>query len=173
VFCRPQKERRAKLAQPNAQPRSGTRSWTNDRTTSRARGIHDPLRKGLVEMGIPVRSAVLQCVGQERLGNSRRTRSDDGGHPQFPERGSMAGDFEMGTSVHHSLTHTFFSFGSEDQTFLFALVRNSDPYLAKFRGKPGQLSPKARLLMFAGWLLPSRFKSVQSLPPSQALFLPP
>ena len=37
-------------------------------------------------------------------------------------------------------------------------VRHSDPYLAKFRGKPGQLSPKARLLMFAGWLLPSRFK---------------
>jgi len=36
---------------------------------------------------------------------------------------------------------------------------NSDPYLAKFRGKPGQLSPKARLLMFAGWLLPSRFNT--------------
>jgi len=44
-------------------------------------------------------------------------------------------------------------------------VRNSESYLAKFRGKPGQLSPKARLLMFAGWLLPSRFKSVP-IPPS-------
>ena len=43
---------------------------------------------------------------------------------------------------------------------MFVVDRNSDPYLAKFRGKPGQLSPKARLLMFAGWLLPSRFKSV-------------
>ena len=41
---------------------------------------------------------------------------------------------------------------------MLPIVRNSDPYLAKFRGKPGQLSPKARLLMFAGWLLPSRFK---------------
>ena len=56
-------------------------------------------------------------------------------------------------------------------TYLFALIRNSDPYLAKFKGKPGQLSPKARLLMFAGWLLPSRFKSVQFLPSSQPLFL--
>jgi len=36
---------------------------------------------------------------------------------------------------------------------------NSEPYLAKFKGKPGQLSPKARLLMFAGWLLPSRFNT--------------
>jgi len=52
----------------------------------------------------------------------------------------------------------FVSFNSADLTFV--LDRNSDPYLAKFRGKPGQLSPKARLLMFAGWLLPSRFKSV-------------
>lgn len=39
-------------------------------------------------------------------------------------------------------------------------VRDSEPFLAKFKGKPGQLSPKARLLMFAGWLLPSRFKRV-------------
>lgn len=36
---------------------------------------------------------------------------------------------------------------------------NSEPYLAKFKGKPGQLSPKARLLMVAGWLLPSRFNT--------------
>jgi hypothetical protein len=47
--------------------------------------------------------------------------------------------------------------------FVVCFRRNSDPYLAKFRGKPGQLSPKARLLMLAGWLLPSRFKSVQFL----------
>ena len=46
--------------------------------------------------------------------------------------------------------------------------RNSDPYLAKFRGKPGQLSPKARLLALAGWLLPSRFKSVPISPPPDA-----
>lgn len=36
---------------------------------------------------------------------------------------------------------------------------DSEPYLAKFKGKPGQLSPKARLLMVAGWLLPSRFNT--------------
>lgn len=36
---------------------------------------------------------------------------------------------------------------------------DSEPYLAKFKGKPGQLSPKARLLMVAGWLLPSHFNT--------------
>ncbi|CAE6478057.1 unnamed protein product [Rhizoctonia solani] len=29
--------------------------------------------------------------------------------------------------------------------------------LVRFQGRPGQLSPKARLFQFAGWLLPSRF----------------
>ncbi|KAH7335230.1 cytochrome c/c1 heme-lyase [Rhizoctonia solani] len=33
----------------------------------------------------------------------------------------------------------------------------ADLQLVKFQGKPGQLSPKARLFQFAGWLLPSRF----------------
>ncbi|CAE7203851.1 unnamed protein product [Rhizoctonia solani] len=32
-----------------------------------------------------------------------------------------------------------------------------DLQLVKFQGRPGQLSPKARMLQFAGWLLPSRF----------------
>ncbi|PPQ67876.1 hypothetical protein CVT25_010315 [Psilocybe cyanescens] len=31
--------------------------------------------------------------------------------------------------------------------------------LARFKGRPGELSPKARFWMFAGWLLPSRFNS--------------
>ena len=66
----------------------------------------------------------------------------------------------MGASVRLSFS-IFVSFGLADLTFPSVLVRNTDPYLAKFRGKPGQLSPKARFLMFAGWLLPSRFKSVQ------------
>lgn len=33
-----------------------------------------------------------------------------------------------------------------------------DPQLARFKGRPGELSPKARLWLFAGWLLPTRFK---------------
>ena len=65
----------------------------------------------------------------------------------------------MGTSVRH-----FFSRSSLLRAcgpdFTRTLVSNTEPYLAKFKGKPGQLSPKARLLMFAGWLLPSRFKQV-------------
>lgn len=35
---------------------------------------------------------------------------------------------------------------------------NDDIQLARFKGKPGEMSPKARLHMFAGWLLPSRFR---------------
>ncbi|KAF8159505.1 cytochrome c/c1 heme-lyase [Crassisporium funariophilum] len=35
----------------------------------------------------------------------------------------------------------------------------SDIQLARFKGRPGELSPKARMWMFAGWLLPSRFNT--------------
>ncbi|KDR80675.1 hypothetical protein GALMADRAFT_241050 [Galerina marginata CBS 339.88] len=34
-----------------------------------------------------------------------------------------------------------------------------DLQLARFKGRPGEISPKARLWMFAGWLLPSRFNT--------------
>ena len=37
------------------------------------------------------------------------------------------------------------------------------PHLARFKGRPGELSPKARLFLFAGWLLPSRFKCVSTV----------
>lgn len=33
------------------------------------------------------------------------------------------------------------------------------PQLARFKGRPGELSPKARFWLFAGWLLPSRFNT--------------
>ncbi|KAF8141595.1 cytochrome c/c1 heme-lyase [Boletus edulis] len=36
---------------------------------------------------------------------------------------------------------------------------DEEPHLTKFRGRPGDMSPKARVLMFAGWLLPSRFSA--------------
>ncbi|CAE6487800.1 unnamed protein product [Rhizoctonia solani] len=39
----------------------------------------------------------------------------------------------------------------------------ADLQLVKFQGRPGQLSPKARLFQFAGWLLPSRFEYVIAL----------
>ncbi|KAK7025025.1 cytochrome c heme lyase [Favolaschia claudopus] len=34
-----------------------------------------------------------------------------------------------------------------------------DIELAKFKGRPGEMSPKARIWMFAGWLMPSRFNT--------------
>ncbi|KAG9032914.1 holocytochrome c synthase [Tulasnella sp. JGI-2019a] len=34
-----------------------------------------------------------------------------------------------------------------------------EPELARLHGKPGELSPKARIHLFAGWLFPSRFSS--------------
>ncbi|KAI0653423.1 cytochrome c and c1 heme-lyase [Cubamyces menziesii] len=36
---------------------------------------------------------------------------------------------------------------------------NAEPQLARFKGRPGELSPKARFWLFAGWLLPSRFNT--------------
>ncbi|KAG6840247.1 hypothetical protein C0991_007940 [Blastosporella zonata] len=36
---------------------------------------------------------------------------------------------------------------------------HDDLQLARFKGRPGEMSPKARFWMFAGWLLPSRFNS--------------
>ncbi|KAI1796594.1 cytochrome c and c1 heme-lyase [Ganoderma leucocontextum] len=35
----------------------------------------------------------------------------------------------------------------------------AQPQLARFKGRPGELSPKARFWLLAGWLLPSRFNS--------------
>jgi cytochrome c heme-lyase len=40
------------------------------------------------------------------------------------------------------------------------LFSSNDIQLARLRGRPGELSPKARLFMLAGWLLPSRFGQV-------------
>ncbi|KAF9530485.1 putative pyruvate carboxylase isoform [Crepidotus variabilis] len=38
-------------------------------------------------------------------------------------------------------------------------TNDDDIQLARFQGKPGQMSPKARMYLFAGWLLPSRFNN--------------
>jgi len=35
--------------------------------------------------------------------------------------------------------------------------------LVRFKGRPGELSPKARFWLFVGWLLPNRFKYVSTL----------
>lgn len=43
---------------------------------------------------------------------------------------------------------------------MYLSFSSAEVELARFRGRPGELSPKARLLLFAGWLLPTRFKSV-------------
>ncbi|TFY59458.1 hypothetical protein EVG20_g7788 [Dentipellis fragilis] len=41
-----------------------------------------------------------------------------------------------------------------------AEVNPSEPLqLVRFKGRPGELSPKARFWLFAGWLLPSRFNT--------------
>ncbi|KAJ7210539.1 cytochrome c/c1 heme-lyase, partial [Mycena pura] len=37
--------------------------------------------------------------------------------------------------------------------------RGDDIQLARFKGRPGEMSPKARVWMFAGWLMPSRFNA--------------
>jgi hypothetical protein len=40
----------------------------------------------------------------------------------------------------------------------YAFTSDVDIELARFKGMPGKMSPKARLWMLAGWLLPSYFK---------------
>ncbi|KIJ65661.1 hypothetical protein HYDPIDRAFT_110800 [Hydnomerulius pinastri MD-312] len=40
-----------------------------------------------------------------------------------------------------------------------AQLGDEEPHLARFKGRPGEMSPKARFWMFAGWLLPSRFNT--------------
>lgn len=37
--------------------------------------------------------------------------------------------------------------------------KTEDLQLVKFKGRPGELSPKARFWLFAGWLLPTRFNN--------------
>jgi Cytochrome c/c1 heme lyase len=43
--------------------------------------------------------------------------------------------------------------------------RDEKLQLVRFKGRPGELSPKARFWLFAGWLLPDRFKYVPVLRP--------
>ena len=51
------------------------------------------------------------------------------------------------------------------------MISHDDIQLARFKGRPGEMSPKARFYMFAGWLLPSRFKYVTVI--SVSLDTPP
>ncbi|KAI5992372.1 cytochrome c/c1 heme-lyase [Pisolithus orientalis] len=36
---------------------------------------------------------------------------------------------------------------------------DEQPHLARFKGRPGEMSPKAQFWMFMGWLLPTRFNT--------------
>jgi hypothetical protein len=58
-----------------------------------------------------------------------------------------------------SLTEPAFSLHSADD----------DIQLTRLKGRPGELSPKARMLLVAGWLFPSRFKFVSIYSTSCAL----
>lgn len=51
--------------------------------------------------------------------------------------------------------------------------RADDIQLARFKGRPGEMSPKARIWMFAGWLMPSRFKYVSVIYFQYAMLMPP
>ncbi|KAI6041908.1 cytochrome c/c1 heme-lyase [Pisolithus marmoratus] len=46
------------------------------------------------------------------------------------------------------------------QFVVYSILPGDDqPHLARFKGRPGEMSPKARLWMFVGWLLPTRFNT--------------
>ena len=65
------------------------------------------------------------------------------------ERRSTGCVYDMARSL-ASLTELVLSLPSADE----------DIQLTRLKGRPGELSPKARMLLVAGWLFPSRFKSV-------------
>ena len=48
--------------------------------------------------------------------------------------------------------------GLPSLTFEFVPERDESLQLVRFKGRPGELSPKARFWQFLGWLLPERFK---------------
>ena len=72
-------------------------------------------------------------------------------------------DSEMRTSDGMSLSLYFLPVGRSDS--FVDLSRDPDPYPFKSTGKYVQLPPKAHSFVFAGRLLPSRFKSVRLFPP--------
>ncbi|KAF9006085.1 cytochrome c/c1 heme-lyase [Cyathus striatus] len=57
--------------------------------------------------------------------------------------------------------HNFLNEQAWEEVKKWERRRNSDEelHLARFKGRPGELSPKARFWLFAGWLLPSRFNT--------------
>ena len=75
----------------------------------------------------------------------------------------MAGDFETGTSKRHFPLHI--SSKLADLTLSSVLVRNSDPCLAEFRGKSGQLSPKDHSSIPTGGFLPSHLRPTHATTP--------
>jgi hypothetical protein len=64
----------------------------------------------------------------------------------------MARGVEMGEADRLSVSLAAFLHLQSD------LFRVEDVQLSRFQGKPGTVSPKARLYLFAGWLFPSHFK---------------
>jgi len=62
------------------------------------------------------------------------------------------------TMVH---IHNFLNERAWEEVLRWEREHNGDDnvQLERFMGKPGTLSPKARIMQFAGWLLPERFSS--------------
>lgn len=75
----------------------------------------------------------------------------------------MAGGFEVGETrdgVSTNKRNTLMNYSGG--TYRFLSSNTADVELARFKGRPGELSPKARFWLLAGWLFPSRFKYVSS-----------
>lgn len=66
----------------------------------------------------------------------------------------------MGTESKSRVRIIFFFFISLPLVTLIFLCREDKIELARFQGRPGELSPKARFFLLLGRLMPSRFKQV-------------
>jgi len=104
----------------------------------------------------------------DRTASSIPRTSDVGGVWEYPSpqqfynalvrKGWETPEEHVETMVH---IHNFLNERAWDEVMKWEKRRDNsvEVELARFRGRPGELSPKARLLLFAGWLLPTRFNS--------------
>ena len=63
-----------------------------------------------------------------------------------------------GQQVRLFFNHRSASDSALSDIFGFVSQRDESLQLVRLKGRPGELSPKARFWLFLGWLLPERFK---------------
>jgi len=166
--------RNARPTDPPPRPHAGARALADRRSPHRAHRVFDPTRQQHgEELGVPVSAAVLQRVGPQGVSDAGERGRDDGADPQFLEREGVGRGAEVGGSGQQvrvvSPSSGGFARLTERRVCVSGFGRDERLQLVRFKGRPGELSPKARFFLFAGWLLPDRFKYVFRIPSTPQL----